>query len=149
MGKLIYILAVGLPVAGFMRKAFWSLAYRKKHPCEVAEHVMVVKLLAFIGGSINPYLVSKYKVCTRYPVVGRGVHADIREYIEKRLNIRNNAYCQMCIKVNSVGFDIPVESADISPKVRAYINRVSSDLDKLVKGGLRLTRDVSLVPVII
>lgn len=151
MGKLMYILAVGLPIAGFMRKAFWSMAYRKKHPCEIAEHVMVVKLLAYIyrDGSVTPYMVSKHRVCTTYPVVGRGVHADIREYIEKRLDIHNDAYCQLRVKVNSVGFDIPVESADISPTVRAYISRVSSDLDKLVKGGLQLTRDVSMVPVII
>jgi len=151
MDKFMYILAVGLPIAGFMRKAFWSMAYRKKHPCEVVENVMIVKLIAYIykDGSINQYLVSKHMVCTTYPLVGRGVHADIREYIEKRLDIHNDAYCQLRIKVNSVGFDIPVETADISPKVRAYISRVSSDFDKLVKGGLQLTRDVGLVPVII
>lgn len=151
MGKLMYILAVGLPIAGFMRKAFWSLAYRKTHPCEVAKHVMIVKLLAYIctDGSINQYLVSKHKVCTKYPVVGRGVHADIRKYIEKRLDIHNDPHCQLRITVNSVGFDVPIEKADISPNVRAYINRVSSDFGKLVKGGLQLTRDVSLVPVII
>ena len=151
MGKFMYILAIGLPIAGFMRKAFWSMAYRKKHPCEVVEHVMVVKLLAYIykGGSINQYLVSKHRVCTTYPVVGRLVNADIREYIEKRLNIHNDAYCHLRIKVDTIGFDIPVETADISPTVRAYISRVSSDFDKLVKGGLHLTRDVGLVPVII
>ena len=151
MDKFMYILAVGLPIAGFMRKTFRSIAYRKTHPCEVAVHVMVVKLIAYIykDGSIIPYLVSKHRVCTKYPVVGRGVCADIREYIEKRLDIHNDAYCQLRIKVNTVGFDIPVETADISPKVRAYISRVSSDFDKLVKGGLQLTRDVGLVPFII